>query len=91
MSTVSSEKRKETIAALVGWIHAVAATQPLVLIVEDLHWCDPSTVEFLGILIEQIEASRVMVVVAFRPEAKLPWPGRSNQTPVVLSPLRRSQ
>ncbi|UCC14693.1 MAG: AAA family ATPase [Gammaproteobacteria bacterium] len=91
VSTVSSEKRKETIAALVGWIHAVAATQPLVLIVEDLHWCDPSTVEFLGILIEQIEASRVMVVVAFRPEAKLPWPGRSNQTPVVLSPLRRSQ
>jgi len=91
-SMVTSEKqRKETIAALVGWIHAVSAKQPLVMIVEDLHWCDPSTIEFLGILIEQIEASRVMVVVAFRPEAQLPWPSRSNQTPVVLSPLRRSQ
>jgi class 3 adenylate cyclase/tetratricopeptide (TPR) repeat protein len=92
LTTVGSAKqRKETIAALVDWIHAVALKQPLVLIVEDLHWCDPSTIEFLGILIEQMEASRVMVVVAFRPEAKLPWPGRSNQTPVVLSPLRRSQ
>ncbi len=90
-TTTSERQRKETIAALVGWIHAVAMRQPLVLIVEDLHWCDPSTIEFLGILIEQIEASRVMVVVATRPEAKLPWPSRSNQTPVVLSPLRRSQ
>lgn len=92
VATVASEKqRRETIAALVGWIHAIAANQPVVLIVEDLHWCDPSTIEFLGILIEQIEASRVMVVVASRPEAQLPWPSRTNQTPVVLSPLRRSQ
>jgi class 3 adenylate cyclase len=77
---MSAERhRKETISA------------PLVLVVEDLHLCDPSTIEFLGILIEQIETSRVMVLVAYRPEAKLPWPGRSNQTPVVLGPLRRSQ
>jgi class 3 adenylate cyclase/predicted ATPase len=89
---MSAERhRKETISALVGWIHAIAASQPLVLVVEDLHLCDPSTIEFLGILIEQIETSRVMVLVAYRPEAKLPWPGRSNQTPVVLGPLRRSQ
>jgi class 3 adenylate cyclase/tetratricopeptide (TPR) repeat protein len=92
VSTVTSEKqRKESIAALVGWIHAVSVKQPLVLIVEDMHWCDPSTIEFLGILIEQIEASRVMVVIASRPEGQIPWPSRSNQTPVVLSPLRRSQ
>ena len=84
-------QRTETISALVGWIHALAISQPLVLVVEDSHLCDPSTIEFLGILIEQIETSRVMVLVAYRPEAKLPWPGRSNQTPVVLGPLRRSQ
>lgn len=87
----AERQRTETISALVGWIHAVASSQPLVLVVEDLHLCDPSTIEFLGILIEQIETSKVMVLVAFRPEAKLPWPRRSNQTPVVLGPLRRSQ
>jgi class 3 adenylate cyclase/predicted ATPase len=87
----AERQRKETISALVGWIHAVAASQPLVLVVEDLHLCDPSTIEFLGMLIEQIETTRVMVIVAFRPEAKLPWQGRSNQTPVVLGPLRRNQ
>jgi len=87
----AERQRKETIAALVGWIHALAASQPLVLVVEDLHLCDPSTLEFLGKLIEQIDTSNVMVVVAYRPEAKLPWPTRSNQTPVVLGPLRRSQ
>jgi predicted ATPase len=85
----AERQRKETIAALVGWIHALAASQPLVLVVEDLHLCDPST--FLGKLIEQIDTSNVMVVVAYRPEAQLPWPTRSNQTPVVLGPLRRSQ
>jgi predicted ATPase len=89
---MSAERhRKETISALVGWIHALAISQPLVAVVEDLHLCDPSTVEFLGILVEQIETSRVMVLVAYRPEAKLPWPGRSNQTPIALGPLRRSQ
>jgi class 3 adenylate cyclase len=87
----AERQRTETISALVGWIHAIAASQPLVLVVEDLHLCDPSTLEFLGILIEQIETSRVLVLVAYRPEAQLPWPGRSNQTPVVLGPLRRSQ
>jgi predicted ATPase/class 3 adenylate cyclase len=87
----AERQRTETISALVGWIHAIAVTQPLVLVVEDLHLCDPSTVEFLGTLIEQIETSHVMVLVAYRPEAILPWPGRSNQTPVVLGPLRRSQ
>ena len=92
LPTMSSERqRTETISTLVGWIHALAISQPLVLVVEDFHLCDPSTIEFLGILIEQIETSRVMVLVAYRPEAKLPWPGRSNQTPVVLGPLRRSQ
>jgi class 3 adenylate cyclase/tetratricopeptide (TPR) repeat protein len=92
LQPMSSERqRTETISALVGWIHAIAANQPLVLVVEDLHLCDPSTIEFLGILIEQIETSRVMVLVAYRPEAKLPWSGRSNQTPVVLGSLRRSQ
>jgi predicted ATPase len=87
----AERQRTETISALVGWIHAIATSQPLVLVVEDLHHCDPSTIEFLGILIEQIETSRVMVLVAYRPEAKLPWPRRSNQTPVVLGPLRQSQ
>ncbi|MBW2498960.1 MAG: AAA family ATPase [Deltaproteobacteria bacterium] len=87
----AERQRKETISALVGWIHAIAASQPLVLVVEDLHLCDPSTVEFLGILIEQIDTSRVLVLFACRQEAQLPWPTRSNQTPVVLGPLRRSQ
>ena len=87
----AERQRKETISALVGWIHALTESQPLVLVVEDLHLCDPSTIEFLGILVEQIESSRVMVLAAFRPEAKLPWPTRSNQTPVVLGPLRKGQ
>lgn len=92
LPSMSGERqRRETIGALVDWIHAIAVKQPLVLIVEDLHWCDPTTRDFLGILVEQIETSRVMVVVTNRPQEKLHWPVRSNQTPIVLGPLRRSQ
>jgi class 3 adenylate cyclase/tetratricopeptide (TPR) repeat protein len=81
--------RRQTIDALVAWILALGERQPLVLLFEDLHWCDPATLEMLGLVLEQLPTSKVLALLAFRPDFEPPWPGRSHLTPISLGRLRR--
>ncbi len=50
----------------------------MVVLVEDLHWCDPSSLELLGRLVAQSATARVLLVATARPEFATPWPARSN-------------
>ena len=68
--------------------HTLSAQQPLVLVAEDLHWSDPSTLEYLGRLVEQAPTSRWLLVVTFRPEFRAPW-AQSHVSEVGLAPLSR--
>jgi class 3 adenylate cyclase len=83
--------RKRTIEALVAWILALGERQPVVILFEDLHWCDPSTLEFLGVLLARIPTARVLILLAYRPEFEPPWPARSHMARLVLGRLRRRQ
>ena len=56
---------------------------------EDLHWADPSTLELLGLLIEQAPTAPLLMVLTFRPEFVPPWPARSHMTPITLNRLER--
>jgi predicted ATPase len=58
---------------------------------EDLHWADPSTLETLGLLVEQAPTATMLHVLTFRPEFPPPWPSRSHMTPLTLSRLERPQ
>jgi len=80
-------KRRKTIALLATWNLALSEMQPLVLLVEDLHWCDPSSLELLGRLIAQSATARVMLIVTARPEFTPAWSARSNLTTVQLARL----
>ena len=84
-------QRRKTLEALAAWNLALGEVQPVLLLVEDLHWCDPSSLELLGRLIEQSPTARVMIVCTARPEFVSPWPGRSNLTPLQLSRLTQRQ
>ncbi len=84
-------QRKKTIEALVAWVFGLAESQPLVLLVEDLHWCDASTVELLGWLLEQSPTAKVLTVLSFRPDFEPPWPARSHITPLAVKRLPRRQ
>ena len=84
-------QRKKTIDLLAQWTLSVSAAQPLVLFVEDLHWCDVSTLELLGYLIAQSPTARVLLLATARPEFTPPWPPRSNLTNVQLARLTRRQ
>ncbi|QJW83659.1 hypothetical protein HK414_05100 [Ramlibacter terrae] len=79
--------RERTITALVRWLIASAQRQPMLLLCEDLHWADPTTLEMMGELIEEMAASRLMAVMTFRPDFEPPWPQRSHVSHVTLARL----
>jgi class 3 adenylate cyclase/tetratricopeptide (TPR) repeat protein len=65
--------KRRMLDILVGMIDAVARRQPLLLLVEDAHWIDPSTLEFLRAVIERLQSARLLMLVTARPEFKPDW------------------
>jgi class 3 adenylate cyclase/tetratricopeptide (TPR) repeat protein len=84
-------QRRKTMELLAQWNLAMSAIQPLVLLVEDLHWCDASSLELLGRIIAQSATARVLLVATARPEFTPPWPPRSNLTTLQLARLTKRQ
>jgi class 3 adenylate cyclase/tetratricopeptide (TPR) repeat protein len=83
--------RSKTLEGFVRWCLALGNFQPLVLVVEDLHWNDPSSLELLGNLIEQSPTAKVLLVGTARPEFTSPWGQRSNLTPIQLTHFGKRQ
>jgi class 3 adenylate cyclase/tetratricopeptide (TPR) repeat protein len=84
-------QRRETIDLLAQWNLAQGAVQPQVLVVEDLHWCDASSLEVLGRLVAQSATARVLLLTTARPEFTPPWPARENTTTLPLARLKKRQ
>ena len=68
LSISPDQQRRRLLATLVEWLIGAARKQPVVSVIEDLHWADPSTVELLGLLLAQVATTRVLVLLTFRPE-----------------------
>jgi predicted ATPase len=85
------QQQQKTLAALLALLVARAAQEPLLLIVEDLHWVDPSTLEFLSLLVEQGPTARILTLCTCRPHFTPPWPLRAHIAQLTLSrlPARR--
>ncbi len=76
---LSAERRKEaTLEALVTLLLREAARQPVLIVVEDLHWADPSTLELLGRLQQCLREAPLLLVLSARPEFRPPWPPSSG-------------
>ena len=90
--TVSPEQQKQkTLHALLTILLRIAAQQPVLLVMEDLHWVDPSTLELLSLLVDQGPTTRILALFTFRPDFTPPWTGRSHLTQVTLPRLPRRQ
>src|SRR5207302_2580794 len=68
LTLTPQRQRQKTLEALLAWLDAEAQRQPVLVIVEDLHWIDPSTLELLSLLIDQVASARLCVVLTTRPE-----------------------
>lgn len=82
------QKRKEkTLEVQVAQFEGLAARQPLLMLWEDIHWSDPTTLESLDLLIDRAATLRALVILTFRPEFTPPWVGRPHVTLLSLNRL----
>jgi class 3 adenylate cyclase len=91
LTVTPQHQKQQTLDALLAWMVAEAERQPVLVAWEDLHWADPTTLEFLGLVIEQAPTVPMLHVLTARPEFSPPWPQRSHITPLVLNRLERPQ
>src|SRR5262249_19820309 len=81
------ERRQKTLETLVLQVTALARQNPLLMIFEDAHWADPSSLELVGRIVDKIPNLRVLLIVTYRPEFELPWVGRPHVTALILNRL----
>lgn len=83
--------RDRTLDALISHVLALSQQRPVLFIVEDMHWVDPSTEALLGALVDRLTDSSVLVVVTHRPGYEPPWRNETNHLTVALNRLSRTQ
>jgi predicted ATPase len=88
LTALSPEARKSRIVTLLTqlWLQA-SRQQPLLLVLEDLHWSDPSSEEWLGALVERMVGAPLLVLGTYRPGYRPTWLDKSYVTQVTLAPL----
>ena len=91
LQMTAQQQRDATLDAIVAWLIETAERTPVLMAWEDLHWADPTTLETLGMLIEQAPTAAMLVVATYRPELTPPWPQRSHMTPITLNRLERPE
>ncbi|EIM30070.1 AAA family ATPase [Microvirga lotononidis] len=89
---LSPQRQKEvTLWALIEHLARLAAIRPMLMIVEDLHWADPTTLEFLGRVVQRLPTLPVLAVYTFRPEFVPPWTRSDCAVMLVLNRLSPSE
>src|SRR5690606_2242972 len=81
----------QTLDAFVAWLPAQPERAPGPPVWDALHWADPSTLELLGLVIEQATMTRMLTLATYRPEFRPPWPSRSHLSQLTLGRLPSPQ
>ena len=81
------QRRQRTLEALTAQVAGLASQQPVLMIFEDAHWIDPTSLEAVNRTVDRIKTLPVLLVVTFRPEFNPPWMGQSRVMSVTLTRL----
>jgi class 3 adenylate cyclase len=81
------QRRQQTLEALTAQIEALTRQNPVLMIFEDAHWTDPTSLEVFGRAVDRIATLRVLLIVTFRPEFEAPWIGRPHVTALTINRL----
>ena len=87
LDLVPEERRQRTQEALTAQLAGLTRQRPVLMIVEDAHWVDPTSLEVFGRTVAQIKALPALLIVTFRPEFNAPWAGRSHVMSLALNRL----
>ena len=83
------QRRQGTMDALIAQIETLSRRSPVLMIFEDAHWSDPTSLELFGRAVERIASLRILLIVTFRPEFDSPWIGRPHVTALTINRLTR--
>jgi len=83
------QKRQQAFRALLMQLEGLAALGPVLIVLEDAHWVDPTTLELFDLAIERLQHLPVLLIVTFRPEFRAPWIGSAHASSLTLSNLSR--
>src|SRR5262249_56034838 len=83
--------RQRTLDALILRIHALTRSSPVLMIFEDAHWTDPTSLEALGRAVDRIATLRVLLIVTARPEFDPPWIGPPHATVLTINRLAQRE
>ena len=81
------QRRQKTLEALSAQSEALSRTNPVLMIFEDVHWIDPTSLEALSRTVDRIKTISVLLIVTYRPEFEPPWVGRPYVTALSLNRL----
>jgi class 3 adenylate cyclase/predicted ATPase len=87
LEPVPEQRRQKTLAALSVQVETLARSSPVLMILEDAHWGDPTSLEAFGRTVDQIASLRALLIVTFRPEFDAPWIGQPHVTALALNRL----
>ena len=85
------QHRQKTLELMVLWLLKEAERNPVLTVWEDLHWCDPSTLEFYHMLLDQVPKARILALATSRPEFISEWGARSHYKQLTLGRLQHRQ
>jgi class 3 adenylate cyclase len=85
-------RRKDVaFAALLRYLERLTRKTPLLVIFEDIHWADPTTLDLIDLVVETVERLPILMVVTSRPETRPPWATRPQVSVQMLSGLHRRE
>ena len=81
------QRRQKTLEALTAQMETLSRSKPVLMIFEDVHWIDPTSLEALGRAVDRITALGVLLIVTYRPEFEPPWIGRPHVAAITVNRL----
>jgi class 3 adenylate cyclase/predicted ATPase len=91
LNLTSQQRRQRTLGALTAQMQVLTRQNSVLIILEDAHWTDPTSLEAFGLVMDQIRTHRVLLLVTFRPEFQAPWIGRPYVTALTLNRLGKRE
>ncbi len=85
------QRRQRTLEALILQMEALTRSNPVLMIFEDAHWTDPTSLDLFTRAVDRIQTLRVLLIVTFRPEFCPPWIGQPHATSMTVNPLTQRE
>jgi len=86
-----AERKEQTIAALLALFEGLTTDVPVLVLLEDAHWIDPTSLDVFGRLVQRLPSLRALLAITFRPEFAAPWLGRTHVASLTVGRLERPQ